>query len=216
MTNYISVLEGLLFVAGDDGISLEEASYILELERSAVRQLLDELKKRLEDENSGLELLLTASHYKLVTKASLKSYIEKYAVSPYSSQLSQASLETLAIIAYKQPVTRVDIESIRGVQSSGSIQKLLLRDLIEEAGRLETPGRPKLYKTTAYFMDYFGLESLDALPDASDLFDLDSEEANQLFRDNHDLFEELEMRSKEHHEVEEEKEEVFLGKDYKK
>lgn len=206
MTNYISVLEGLLFVAGDDGISLEEASYILELERSAVRQLLDELKKRLEDENSGLELLLTASHYKLVTKASLKSYIEKYAVSPYSSQLSQASLETLAIIAYKQPVTRVDIESIRGVQSSGSIQKLLLRDLIEDAGRLETPGRPKLYKTTAYFMDYFGLESLDALPDASDLFDLDSEEANQLFRDNHDLFEELEMRSKEHHEVEEEKE----------
>lgn len=206
MTNYISVLEGLLFVAGDDGITLEEASYILELERSAVRQLLDELKKRLEDENSGLELLLTASHYKLVTKASLKSYIEKYAVSPYSSQLSQASLETLAIIAYKQPVTRVDIESIRGVQSSGSVQKLLLRDLIEEAGRLETPGRPKLYKTTAYFMDYFGLESLDALPDASDLFDLDSEEANQLFRDNHDLFEELEMRSKEHHEVEEEKE----------
>ena len=206
MTNYISVLEGLLFVAGDDGITLEEASYILELERSAVRQLLDELQKRLEDENSGLELLLTASHYKLVTKASLKSYIEKYAVSPYSSQLSQASLETLAIIAYKQPVTRVDIESIRGVQSSGSIQKLLLRDLIEEAGRLETPGRPKLYKTTAYFMDYFGLESLDALPDASDLFDLDSEEANQLFRDNHDLFEELEMRSKEHHEVEKEKE----------
>lgn len=206
MTNYISVLEGLLFVAGDDGITLEEASYILELEKSAVRQLLDELKKRLEDENSGLELLLTASHYKLVTKASLKSYIEKYAVSPYSSQLSQASLETLAIIAYKQPVTRVDIESIRGVQSSGSIQKLLLRDLIEEAGRLETPGRPKLYKTTAYFMDYFGLESLDALPDASDLFDLDSEEANQLFRDNHDLFEELEMRSKEHHELEEEKE----------
>ena len=206
MTNYISVLEGLLFVAGDDGITLEEASYILELERSAVRQLLDELKKRLENENSGLELLLTASHYKLVTKASLKSYIEKYAVSPYSSQLSQASLETLAIIAYKQPVTRVDIESIRGVQSSGSIQKLLLRDLIEEAGRLETPGRPKLYKTTAYFMDYFGLESLDALPDASDLFDLDSEEANQLFRDNHDLFEELEMRSKEHHEVEEKKE----------
>ena len=206
MTNYISVLEGLLFVAGDDGITLEEASYILELEKSAVRQLLDELKKRLEDENSGLELLLTASHYKLVTKASLKSYIEKYAVSPYSSQLSQASLETLAIIAYKQPVTRVDIESIRGVQSSGSIQKLMLRDLIEEAGRLETPGRPKLYKTTAYFMDYFGLESLDALPDASDLFDLDSEEANQLFRDNHDLFEELEMRSKEHHEVEEEKE----------
>ena len=204
MTNYISILQGLLFVAGDDGITLEEASYILELERSAVRQLFEELEKKLESEDSGLEILLTASHYKLVTKASLKPYIEKYAVSPYSSQLSQASLETLAIIAYKQPVTRIDIETIRGVQSSGSIQKLLLRDLIEEAGRLDSPGRPKLYKTTTYFMDYFGLESLDALPDAAELFDLDSEEANQLFRDNHDLFEELELLSKEQNEEEKE------------
>ena len=204
MTNYISILQGLLFVAGDDGITLEEASYILELERSAVRQLFEELEKKLDSEDSGLEILLTASHYKLVTKASLKPYIEKYAVSPYSSQLSQASLETLAIIAYKQPVTRIDIETIRGVQSSGSIQKLLLRDLIEEAGRLDSPGRPKLYKTTAYFMDYFGLESLDALPDAAELFDLDSKEANQLFRDNHDLFEELELLSKEQNEEEKE------------
>lgn len=204
MTNYISILQGLLFVAGDDGITLEEASYILELERSAVRQLFEELEKKLDSEDSGLEILLTASHYKLVTKASLKPYIEKYAVSPYSSQLSQASLETLAIIAYKQPVTRIDIETIRGVQSSGSIQKLLLRDLIEEASRLDSPGRPKLYKTTAYFMDYFGLESLDALPDAAELFDLDSEEANQLFRDNHDLFEELELLSKEQNEEEKE------------
>lgn len=204
MTNYISILQGLLFVAGDDGITLEEASYILELERSAVRQLFEELEKKLDSEDSGLEILLTASHYKLVTKASLKPYIEKYAVSPYSSQLSQASLETLAIIAYKQPVTRIDIETIRGVQSSGSIQKLLLRDLIEEAGRLDSPGRPKLYKTTAYFMDYFGLESLDALPDAAELFDLDSEEANQLFRDNYDLFEELELLSKEQNEEEKE------------
>lgn len=204
MTNYISILQGLLFVAGDDGITLEEASYVLELERSAVRQLFEELEKKLDSEDSGLEILLTASHYKLVTKASLKPYIEKYAVSPYSSQLSQASLETLAIIAYKQPVTRIDIETIRGVQSSGSIQKLLLRDLIEEAGRLDSPGRPKLYKTTAYFMDYFGLESLDALPDAAELFDLDSEEANQLFRDNHDLFEELELLSKEQNEEEKE------------
>lgn len=204
MTNYISILQGLLFVAGDDGITLEEASYILEIERSDVRQLFEELEKKLESEDSGLEILLTASHYKLVTKASLKPYIEKYAVSPYSSQLSQASLETLAIIAYKQPVTRIDIETIRGVQSSGSIQKLLLRDLIEEAGRLDSPGRPKLYKTTAYFMDYFGLESLDALPDAAELFDLDSEEANQLFRDNHDLFEELELLSKKQNEEEKE------------
>ena len=204
MTNYISILQGLLFVAGDDGITLEEASYILEIERSDVRQLFEELEKKLESEDSGMEILLTASHYKLVTKASLKPYIEKYAVSPYSSQLSQASLETLAIIAYKQPVTRIDIETIRGVQSSGSIQKLLLRDLIEEAGRLDSPGRPKLYKTTAYFMDYFGLESLDALPDAAELFDLDSEEANQLFRDNHDLFEELELLSKEQNEEEKE------------
>lgn len=191
MTNYIAAIQALLFVAGDDGISLEELSYVLEIDKAAVRQLLDELEQQLSTESSGLQLLLTAKRYKFVTKAALKPYLEKYAVSPYSAQLSNAALETLAIIAYKQPVTRLEVENIRGVQCGGAIQKLLMRDLIEEAGRMDSPGRPKLYRTTNYFMDYFGLASLDNLPDASDLFDLNQEAPNQLFKDNQDLFEEL-------------------------
>lgn len=193
MNNYLAAMQALLYVAGDDGMTIEELSYVLEIDKAATRQWLEQLQQQLQEDSSGLELLNTAQRYKLVTKAAYKSYLEKYAVSPYSTQLSSASLETLAIIAYKQPVTRLEVESIRGVQCSGAIQKLLLRDLIEEAGRLDSPGRPKLYRTTTYFMDYFGLETLDQLPDAANLFNLEQEESQQLFRDNQDLFTELEQ-----------------------
>ena len=189
MNNYLAATQALLFVAGDDGLTLEEISYVVGIEKTAVRQLLEELMEQLKDETSGLELILTAQRYKFVTKASLKPY----AVSPFSSQLSSAALETLAIIAYKQPITRLEVESIRGVQCSGAIQKLLLRDLIEEAGRMDSPGRPKLYRTTTYFMDYFGLETLDQLPDVESLLELNQEESKQLFKNNEDLFAELEQ-----------------------
>ena len=189
MNNYLAATQALLFVAGDDGLTLEEISYVVGIDKTAVRQLLEELMEQLKDETSGLELILTAQRYKFVTKASLKPY----AVSPFSSQLSSAALETLAIIAYKQPITRLEVESIRGVQCSGAIQKLLLRDLIEEAGRMDSPGRPKLYRTTTYFMDYFGLETLDQLPDVESLLELNQEESKQLFKNNEDLFAELEQ-----------------------
>ena len=191
MNNYLAATQALLFVAGDDGLTLEEISYVVGIEKTAVRQLLEELMEQLKDETSGLELILTAQRYKFVTKASLKPYLEKYAVSPFSSQLSSAALETLAIIAYKQPITRLEVESIRGVQCSGAIQKLLLRDLIEEAGRMDSPG------TTTYFMDYFGLETLDQLPDVESLLELSQEESKQLFKNNEDLFAELEQMHQE-------------------
>lgn len=205
MNDYLAAMQALLYVAGDDGISLEEMSYVLEVDKTAARQILDELIAQLSSQTSGLEIINTAQRYKMVTKAPLKPYLEKYAVSPFSAQLSNAALETLAIIAYKQPVTRLEVEEIRGVQCSGAIQKLLLRDLIEEAGRMDSPGRPKLYRTTNYFMDYFGLESLEKLPDASQLFDLEGEESNQLFKDNQDLFKELERLHESSENVQEEK-----------
>lgn len=192
MNDYLAAVQALLYVAGDDGLTLEELSYVLEIDKAAVRQLVDELATYLAKESSGLEVLNTAKRYKLVTKASLKGYLEKYAVSPYATQLSNAALETLAIIAYKQPITRLEMEEIRGVQCSAAIQKLLLRDLIEEAGRLDSPGRPKLYRTTDYFMDYFGLATLDQLPDVEALFDFSAADSGQLFKDNQDLFAELE------------------------
>lgn len=187
-THYIAAIQALLFVAGEEGLTLEQLSLLLELDRPALRQLLDEMKKQLDqDVNSGLTILHTAHEYKLATKPDFEEVIRQFAISPFSSQLSAAALETLAIIAYKQPVTRIEVDEIRGVQSSGAIQKLLLRDLIEEAGRLETPGRPKTYKTTHYFMDYFGLESMDDLPDASELFTV-TQETQSLFKGNEDLF----------------------------
>ena len=100
----------------------------------------------------------------MATKKGFASLVKRYFESPTMTELSGAALETLAIIAYKQPVTRLDIDEIRGVQSSGMLQKLLLLGLIEEGGRLELPGRPIVYKTTEAFLDYFGLESLAALP----------------------------------------------------
>ncbi|MCQ9209870.1 SMC-Scp complex subunit ScpB [Granulicatella seriolae] len=176
-------IQALLYVAGDEGLSVEQLSYLLEIDKAAVRQWMDKLQERLaSDEDSGLHILLTANEYKLVTKNDYEELIRRYAISPYMSQISPAALEVLAIIAYKQPITRMEIDAIRGVQSSGSIQKLQIRDLIEEAGRVESPGRPKLYKTSKYFLDYMGLESLEQLPEISDLFDLSSEETQELFK----------------------------------
>ena len=181
--DYVTSAQALLFVAGEEGLSLDQLALLLEIERSAARQIIEELTERLQkDTLSALTILQTAEEYKLVTKKEYESLLKKYAVSPFTAQLSNASLETLAIIAYKQPITRLEIDQIRSVQSSGAIQKLLLHDLIEEAGRLDSPGRPKLYKTTKYFMDYFGLNTLEELPDVTELFAL-PEETQSLFKE---------------------------------
>ena len=188
MNNYLAATQALLFVAGDDGLTLEEISYVVGIDKTAVRQLLEELMEQLKDETSGLELILTAQRYKFVTKASLKPYLEKYAVSPFSSQLSSAALETLAIIAYKQPITRAEVDDIRGVNSSGAIAKLQAFNLIQEAGKKDAVGRPNLYATTDYFLDYMGINSLDELV-AIDQLELEEQETS-LFRE--DAPEELE------------------------
>lgn len=164
--NKSSELEALLFVVGDEGIGLEELSYLLTIKTEEVYQLIQELQVRYqEDEQSSLNILEVGNHFVLTTKRSFAPLLKKYAQSPLSNRLSQAALETLAIIAYKQPITRMEVEEIRGVQSSGSVQKLMARQLIEEKGRVEGPGRAILYGTTSYFMDYFGLKDLSELPD---------------------------------------------------
>ncbi|OJG14991.1 segregation and condensation protein B [Enterococcus canintestini] len=122
-------------------------------------------KRYYEDSDSALHILEVGNHFVLTTKKEFAPLLKKYAQSPLSNSLSQAALETLAIIAYKQPLTRMEVDEIRGVQSSGSVQKLVARQLIEEKGRVDGPGRAILYGTTDYFMDYFGLKSLAELPD---------------------------------------------------
>lgn len=180
--NTVAAIESLLFVAGNEGLTVTELQNILQETQQNVTQAIAQLKTRYEQqEDSGLTLVSFADKYQIVTKGAYVDYVKQYAISPFATKLSQASLETLAIIAYKQPLTRAQIDAIRGVQSSGAIQKLLLRDLIESKGREESPGRPILYGTTDYFMNYFGLETLAQLPDISEIEQVSPSELEDLF-----------------------------------
>lgn len=162
----VSQIEAILFVVGEEGIGLEELSYLLEISTAKTYEALTNLKERYDlDTQSALNILEVGNHFVLSTKKTFAPLLKKYAQSPISNSLSQAALETLSIVAYKQPISRVEVDEIRGVQSAGSMQKLVARQLIEEKGRVDGPGRAILYGTTAYFMDYFGLRSLDELPD---------------------------------------------------
>lgn len=174
--NYLARLEALLFVAGEDGLSLRQLAELLELTPTALTQQLEKLASRYEkDENSSLCLLETSQTYKLVTKDSFSDLLRDFASSPINQTLSRASLEVLSIIAYKQPITRIEVDAIRGVNSSGAISKLQAFGLIKEIGKKEVIGRPKLYATTDYFLDYMGINHLDELVDASNIQLVDQE-----------------------------------------
>ncbi|GAK30416.1 chromosome segregation and condensation protein ScpA [Weissella oryzae SG25] len=163
--NSMQQIEGLLFVAGEEGISIAEIAAATGFERPAILALINELAERyVQDDNSALAIMQTEDNYQLVTKAELAAVIHEYFTAPLTTALSQASLEVLAIVAYRQPITRVEIDEIRGVQSQGTLQKLVLRNLIESRQRSTEPGRPNLYETTDYFLNYFGLVNLKELP----------------------------------------------------
>lgn len=170
-------LEALLFAAGDEGVRLEELSFLIDQPASKVYQLIQTLNEKYqEDVQSSLNILELGNHFVLTAKKEYAPILKKYAKSPIANRLSQAALETLSIIAYKQPITRMEIDDIRGVHSSGSVQKLTANRLIEEKGRVEGPGRAILYGTTEYFMDYFGLKTMEELPDIQAMEDELSED----------------------------------------
>ncbi|MGP6140065.1 MULTISPECIES: SMC-Scp complex subunit ScpB [unclassified Jeotgalibaca] len=182
MEEKIGSLESLLFVAGDEGLTLEEMTALLEITPLEAHNLVSLLKQAYEqNQGSGLTIIETRNRYQLATKRQYSELIKQYAVSPFTSHLSQAALETLAIIAYKQPITRIEIDEIRGVQSSSMLQRLILRGLVKDLGRSETPGRPINYGTSEYFMNYFGLKDLDDLPNAEGLFEMAEDEFFDLF-----------------------------------
>lgn len=161
--NLKAVLEGLLFVSGEDGLSIEKAMSLLEVDEKSLMKILKELEDDYSSSERGLRLDFLGKTIKLTTKKEHKDYYTKL-LEEDNSLLSQAALETLAIIAYNQPITRVKVDEIRGVASSHIIRKLLSRNLIKELGRSDLPGRPNLYGVTEAFMDYFGLASLEELP----------------------------------------------------
>lgn len=182
MEEKTGALESLLFIAGDEGMTLEEMAVLLEMTPLEAHNLVLALQKSYEEnKDSGLTVIETRSRYQLATKRRYSELIKKYAVSPFISHLSQAALETLAIIAYKQPITRIEIDEIRGVQSANMLQRLVLRGLVKDLGRAETPGRPIIYGTSDYFMNYFGLKDLEDLPNAEGLFDITDDEMFDLF-----------------------------------
>ncbi|WP_462259430.1 SMC-Scp complex subunit ScpB [Vagococcus teuberi] len=163
-------IEALLFVSGEEGIGINELSHLMNEPTATIYQALEELKQAYEDNpSSALTILEAGNRFMMTTKKEMAPLLKDYAQSSINQRLSKIALETLAIIAYKQPITRSEIEQIRGVQSSGSIQKLMHKQLIEEKGRVDGPGRAILYGTTAYFFDYFGLKSIADLPDIHEL-----------------------------------------------
>jgi segregation and condensation protein B len=164
LTNLKAVTEGLLFASGDEGITIRQLSAILEIPDSSVAHIVEELKYDYENTERGLIIMQSHDVFHLTTKPEHSAYFKKMLETPTPSRMSQAALETLAIIAYQQPITRTEIEEIRGVKSDRPVQTLLARSLIEEVGRREGIGRPTLFATSKDFLTYFGLTSLQELP----------------------------------------------------
>lgn len=160
-----AVIEGLLFISGNEGITIDKIKEITNLESDRIKDILTELYNDYSSESRGIKLVYLGNHYKLTTKEEHKEYYQKLVEVEVNSNLSQSALETLAIIAYNQPITRIEIDEIRGVNSSYVIRKLMIKGLIEDIGRSEMAGRPKQYAVTDLFLDHFGLESTDDLPE---------------------------------------------------
>ena len=158
------VLEGLLYVEGDLGITLEQVSEILNISLDNAKDLVLSLKEEYIKEDRGLRINYLGNSIKLTTKEEHKEYFQKLLESPKNNVLSPQALETLAIIAYNEPITRMQIDEYRGVDSIYVLRRLLAKGLVKECGRSDLPGRPILYKTTDEFLDYFNLSSKDDLP----------------------------------------------------
>ena len=165
MEEKLGILEGILFVVGDEGINLDTLCEIMEIDESVAKDLLLNLKKSYENSSRGLRISYLGDAFKLTTKIEHKEYYEKMVLNPETNTLSQAALEVLAIVAYNQPITRIEIEELRGVSCTHIIRKLLAKGLLKEAGKSDMPGRPNLYKTTSEFLDYFGLATINDLPE---------------------------------------------------
>ena len=159
----VSALEAVLFASGDP-ISIDRLSQIFEVAPEKIEKVAENLKNRLDNEESGIELLRLDNAYQLATRTMFAEQIKKAFDLKRRTPLSSAAFEVLSVIAYNQPVTRAFVEQVRGVDCSGVITTLMEKELIEERGRLELPGRPLLYGTTKNFLRCFGLSDLSDLP----------------------------------------------------
>lgn len=182
MTNQKAIIEGLLFLSGEDGLTIFQLQSALEQEDyQSILNDLNTLKNEYSSSDKGIELVEYANRYKFITKEFVYPYGEKLYSEEKPTVLSQPALETLAIIAYRQPITRVEIEDIRGVGCEVMLKKLQARGLIEAKDRLDTIGKPLLYTVTDTFLDAFQLETIDELPELpehkqdDELFDVEDD-----------------------------------------
>lgn len=179
--NIKGIIEGLLFVTGDEGINKEKIIEVTNITEKEFINIIEEMQKEYSENNRGIKIEILGNNLKLVTKREYKEYFQKL-IDEEDNKLTQSNLETLAIIAYNEPITRIQIDEIRGVSSAHIVRKLLMKDLIMEVGRSDLPGRPILYKTTNYFLDHFGLSSASDLPKIEiEKNDIDQEE-KELFQ----------------------------------
>ena len=177
-----SAIEALLFASGEP-LSLQDLVAHIEEKSKLIEIIIQEMMEEYEDLNRGIKIISIKGSYQLVTKSQNADYLQKLLKKNKRQSLSQASIESLAIVAYKQPITRIDIDEIRGVKSDSAIQRLIERELIKEIGRLEVPGRPILYGTTEEFLRQFELKDLQQLP-SLDLFGQDEIQENEIQENN--------------------------------
>lgn len=171
----LAVLEGILFLVGDEGITLDSICEVLSINKSEAEELLKKLKDEYESDKRGIRISYIGESFKLTTKKEHKEYYQKL-ITTRNNNLSQAALETLAVIAYNEPITRAEIDEVRGIASINMIRKLMAKDLVKVSGKSNLPGRPNLYRTTKEFLDYFGLASISDLPDLPVLEKMDEEQ----------------------------------------
>ncbi len=174
-----AIIEGVLFAAGDS-VDIERISDILDIDVKSTRAVMTALMDKYDSENRGLKIIRLEDSYQMCTRGEYNEYISKLAQPRRAQTLSNAAMEVLSIVAYKQPVTRAVIEQIRGVSCDSLVNRLLERNLIQEIGRLDTPGRPMLFGTTEEFLRCFGVTSVTDLPDyekiSSEQISLEEEE----------------------------------------
>jgi len=156
-------LEAILFVV-EEPVAAHDLAQVLEVATDRLVEALHELRRSYVDEGRGFVLREVAGGWRLYTDPGAAAYVERFVLRGRSATLSQAALETLAIVAYKQPVTRSQVSEVRGVDADGAVRTLLSRGLVEEVGRADVPGSPLLYATTTQFLERLGLDSLDDLP----------------------------------------------------
>lgn len=174
ISRYESAVEAILF-AGGESVALSKLAYCLALGEEETRLIIAGLKAKYEAGNRGIKILELNDAYQMCTNEQYYDFVSRLVKATERKQLSPALLETLAIIAYRQPVTKAMIEEIRGVDASHAVNKLMEFKLVSEAGRLDAPGKPILFKTSEDFLKHFGLRSLKELPDLPEVSEEDLE-----------------------------------------